>query len=232
MSKKKASEAQFKALSKTQKTQKRNIYYRAWWLSCGKHIKAGNSAIEWAKKVLAQKDNWVILDMETTGLYDAEIIQIGICNLDGEIILDSLIRPIIAIPFESTSIHGITDELVKLAPAFPELYPQIIESLKNKQVLIYNVDFDIGIIDYCCKLHKLKLLDLRKKSDCLMRYYAQFCGDWNDYYQSYRWQPLHGDHSAIGDCLAALLLLKKMSESKIIDADEAFEKFWLRRNNR
>jgi DNA polymerase III subunit epsilon len=109
--------------------------------------------------------------------------------------------------------------MVKNAPTFPELYSQIIESLKDKKVIIYNADFDISILNYCCKLHELKLLGLRKRSDCLMEWYAQFYGDWSDYYKSYKWQPLGGNHSAIGDCLAALEVLKEMANSKIIDFD-------------
>lgn len=116
--------------------------------------------------------------------------------------------------------------MVKDAPTFPEIYHKIVQSLENQQVLIYNKDFDIGILNYCCRLHELKILKLRKRSACLMEWYAQFYGDWNDYYQSYKWQKLGGDHSAIGDCIAALSLLKNMAESEIIDVKQSFENAW------
>ena len=225
--KKKASEAQLKALAKAREKSQRKAYYRRWKRNRGQYLEAENDAINWARKVLLrEKDDWVILDTETTGLYDAEIVQIGICNLDGEVIIDSLVKPTTSIPEEVTSIHGITDEMVKDAPTFPKIYPQIVESLKEKQVLIYNKDFDIGILADCCRLHDLKLLELRKRSDCLMEWYAQYYGDWSDYHRSYRWQALGGDHSAVGDCLAALKLLRGMAESEIIDIKKSFENSW------
>ena len=230
--KKKATEAQLKALAKAREKSQRKAYYRNWKKYRGQHIEAKNDAINWAKEVLVDLDNWVILDTETTGLYDAEIVQIGICNLDGKIVLDSLIKPTIPIPNEASNIHGITDDLVKDAPIFIELYPRIIESFKDKKVIIYNADFDIEILNYCCRLHELELLKLRKKSDCLMEWYAQFCGDWSDYYQSYKWQPLGGNHSAICDCFAALEVLKKMADSKIIDVDLSFESAWEKHKSR
>jgi DNA polymerase III subunit epsilon len=230
--KKKASIAQLKALEKGREIQRKKAYRHDWYEDRGRHIKAKNRAIKWAKEVLKCKDDWVILDTETTGLYDAEIVQIGICDLDGKIVLDSLIKPTIPIPPEVIHIHRITDEMVKNAPIFRQQYSQIIESLKDKKVIIYNADFDISILNYCCKLHELKLLGLREKSTCLMEWYAEFCGDWSDYYKSYKWQPLHGNHSAVGDCLAALEVLKEMANSKIIDIDKSFESSWEKSKSR
>lgn len=224
--KRKASEAQLKALAKGRETQRRKAYRHRWYRNCGRFVIDENDSLAWARKVLADKDNWVILDTETTGLDYAEIVQIGIVNLDGQIILDSLVKPTIPIPPDVTSIHGITDLMVKDAPTFPKLYPEIVTALKDKEVLIYNADFDLHILRYCCQLHKLKSLKLRKRSDCLMEWYAQFCGDWHDYYKSYRWQPLGGDHSAVGDCLAALAVLNEMASAEITDVDIAFENAW------
>lgn len=224
--KRKASSAQLKALAKGRETQRRNAYRDRWYKNCGRFIVDENSAIEWARKTLASKENWVILDTETTGLDYAEIVQIGIIDLDGQVVLDSLVKPTIPIPPDVTNIHGITDLMVKNASTFPEIYPQIVAALLDKEVLIYNADFDLHILRYCCRLHELKSLKLRKRSDCLMEWYAQFCGDWHDYYQSYRWQPLGGDHSAVGDCLAALSVLQDMAGAEITDAEKAFENAW------
>lgn len=152
--KKKATEAQLKTLAKAREKSQRKAYYRKWQRSYGHHLLAKNDAINWARRIfLREKDDWVILDTETTGLYDAEIVQISICNLYGKVILDSLVKPTISIPEEVTNIHGITDEMVKDALSFSEIYPQIVELLKDKQVLIYNADFDISILAYCRKLH-------------------------------------------------------------------------------
>jgi DNA polymerase-3 subunit epsilon len=104
------------------------------------------SAVLWAREQLTQ-ENWVILDTETTGLYDAEIVEIAIIASLGKILLDTLIKPSIPIPAEVTEIHGINDEMVADAPTFPEVYPTD-AALKDKRVLIYNSAFDIKILNY------------------------------------------------------------------------------------
>lgn len=164
-----------------------------------------------AQKILDHKEDWVILDTETTGLYRAEIIQLGVIDLDRKFLLDTLVKPTISIPSDASSIHGITDNQVVNAPSFPQIYPKLSEVLHDKKVLIYNASFDLGILDYCCSLHQLPDLNI-DYCTCLMLMYAVFCGNWSDYHGSYTWQPLPvGDHSAIGDCLSALKVLEKMA---------------------
>ena len=44
-----------------------------------------------------------------------------------------------------------------------------------------------------------------------MEPYAAFVGQWHEYWGNYTWQPLLGDHQAIGDCRACLELLQAMA---------------------
>jgi DNA polymerase-3 subunit epsilon len=89
--------------------------------------------------------------------------------------------------------------MVATAPSFPEIYPRIAETLKNKRVIIYNARFDIKILAYCCRLHNLPVLQLSKRSDCLMEWAAQWGGDWSYYYEDYKYFPLPGGgHRSIG----------------------------------
>jgi len=45
-----------------------------------------------------------------------------------------------------------------------------------------------------------------------MEMYAQFAGDWSDYFHDYRWRPLPGGaHTARWDCLATPELTKTMA---------------------
>jgi len=53
-----------------------------------------NNAIRFARGVLAQKQNYLILDTETTGLGEKDvIIQMALIDLDGNVLLDSLVKP-------------------------------------------------------------------------------------------------------------------------------------------
>ena len=184
--------------------------YREWYQEVGFIEQDRVNAVKWAIEQLALND-WVILDTETTGLYDAEIVEIAVIDRTGQTLLDTFIKPTIPIPPETTAIHGITDAMVATAPTFPEVYPRIDAALKDKRVLIYNSAFDIKILNYCCRLHDLPSLMLTKRSDCLMEWVAQWNGNWSYYHSYYRYVPLSGGHRALGDCIAAFELVKRMA---------------------
>ncbi len=184
--------------------------YQEWYREVGFIERDRVYAVQRAREQL-EKNNWVILDTETTGLYDAEIVEIAVIDRLGEILLDTLVKPSIPIPAEVTDIHGISDAMVATAPSFPDVYPRIVEVLKDKRILIYNAEFDIKILNYCCQLHGLPILKLQKRSDCLMEWAAQWKGEWSNYYKDYRYIPLSGGHRALGDCLAAFELIKLMA---------------------
>ena len=171
--------------------------YREWYREVGFIERDRVSAVLWAREQRTQ-DDWTILDTETTGLYDAQIVEIAIIDRTGQTLLDTFIKPTIPIPPETTALHGITDAMVADAPSFPEVYPRIMEVLKGKRVLIYNSAFDIKILNYCCQLHSLPSLMLKKRSECLMEWTAQWNGDWSYYHSYYRYFPLNGGHARAG----------------------------------
>jgi DNA polymerase-3 subunit epsilon len=157
--KKKPSAKQLDTLAVNREKAQIKRDYKAWLKSRERIIEGDRvAAVIWARHELTQGD-WVILDTETTGLHDAEVIEIAIIS-PGEALLNTLVRPTIPIPADVTAIHGITDEMVAEAPSFPEVYPGIAEVLEGKRVLIYNSSFDIKILNYCCERHGLPSLNL------------------------------------------------------------------------
>jgi DNA polymerase-3 subunit epsilon len=174
----------------------------------------------------ALEGHCVILDTETTGLNrdrDDEPVQIAVIDWDGNVLLDTLVKPSFPIPADSTRIHGITDEMVKDAPTFADIQDKFIEAIRGKHVVIYNADYDRGILSNVAKGDLLRIH--AGVVSCAMNRYAQFYGDWNDYHGSYRWQSLinacgqqgievTGEHSALGDCKLTLALMRKMAEFK------------------
>ncbi len=169
-------------------------------------------AAQWAAKLL-KRDDWVILDTETTGLYQAEVCQLAVIDCAGEPKLNTLIKPTVSIPPSSTRVHGISDETVRDAPIFPDVYPQLKDAIADKLVVIYNAGFDTAILDYCCNLDRLPSLWRGDNTQCAMHWYSQWVGDYSDYHGNYRWQKLRGDHTALGDCREVLRLIQLMAEN-------------------
>lgn len=177
-------------------------------------MSAETEAAEWARAALAQTDA-VILDTETTGLHGAEVVQIGILSMTGQVLLDTLVKPSIPITTGAIRVHGITAERVADAPTIADLLPQLREILGGARVLIYNSHYDVGVLETSLLARGVPcdwpLLGAADYCD-VMEPYSAFIGDWSDYHGNYRWQRLPGgDHTAIGDCRATLAVLQRMA---------------------
>jgi hypothetical protein len=172
--------------------------------------------IQWAQAILGNPSQYVILDTETTDL-DGEIIEIAITDLEGNALLNQRIKPLGKMSAGAQAVHGISLEMLATEPYFYDVYPRIQETIKDKIVLIYNRSFDKARLAGDCKRHNLE--GLKFKSECVMLQYAQFCGDWSDYWESYRWQPLNGGHSALSDCQAVGFVLREMAAESESEPD-------------
>jgi DNA polymerase-3 subunit epsilon len=177
-----------------------------------------DKAILWARGLTTSSD-FVILDSETTGLYEAEMVQLAVIDPAGEVLLDTLLKPGIPIEEGAARIHGITEAAIADAPTFAMILPALTRVLANKRLVIYNAQFDWSIIHrlmIALGAAEIPLPNDLNYPECAMLHYASFFGDWSDYHQSYTYQKLPGgDHSALGDCCATLLLIKKMAVARL-----------------
>jgi DNA polymerase-3 subunit epsilon len=173
------------------------------------------AATEWARSLLNRQD-WCILDSETTGLgIWSEVVQLAIIDPRGDVLLDTLVKPTREIEEGARRIHGITDAMVADAPGFAGVYPRLCDAVRGKTIVVYNASFDRAML-----LQSMHLsmgvdrpnIDGADDWQCAMLQYAAYCGEWSSYHQSYRFQRLPGgDHSALGDARATLRLLKRMA---------------------
>lgn len=164
-------------------------------------------------KMFINRDQFVILDTETTGLtLRDQIIEISVIDLAGKILLDSLVKPTRNIPAEAASIHGITNEMVHDAPSWTAIYKELREVTVGKTLLIYNAEFDLGMIENTCIANNVEFKNF--KSTCIMEMYA-------DYVDSKRWISLSDateltiKHRAAADCFAVLELLQQLKNNQI-----------------
>ncbi len=94
---------------------------------------------------------YTVIDIETTGgaVHDNKIIEIAVICFDGEKITEefqTLVNPGIWIPPYITYLTGITNDMVKGAPAFSEIKEKI-KALTTEQIFVaHNVNFDYGFI--------------------------------------------------------------------------------------
>lgn len=180
-----------------------------------------------AFKAMAQGGDYVILDTETTGLERGEIVQIALIDADGTVLLDTLVKPVNAIPPEATAVHGITDADVVDAPTWAEVTLEVQRILTGRNVIIYNAVYDRKMMHQSAEAADLLKVDWKELGQfwCAMEAFAEIFADWNDYRQSYRWQKLSkaamcyavkesGAHSALGDCLTTLAIVRAMAEDR------------------
>jgi DNA polymerase-3 subunit epsilon len=169
-------------------------------------------AAQWARSLLERED-WVILDTETTGLSQIdEIIQIAIIAYDGSLLLNTLVRPKQPISSAAIAIHGITNATLEEAPSFPKIYKKFKAVISEKTIVIYNAPFDLRLLNQTIKKYHLPQIEINPEQvECAMLKYSAWKGEiWSD--GNYKWQKLPGgDHTALGDCNATLEIIKKMA---------------------
>jgi len=151
----------------------------------------------------------VYLDLETTGLDPTadEILEIGILDDSGAVLLDSLVKPTRLRQWpDAQRIHGITPAAVADAPTLAELRPRIVAAVTGARVVIYNAPFDSGFL--------VPELAAAGEVVCAMRPFAEAFGEWDTCRGSWHWQKLHvaaahigfiwsgAAHRAIHDCAA------------------------------
>ncbi len=167
------------------------------------------SVCAWAAAML-QRDDWILLDLETTSL-TGYIVEVAIIDRHGHTLLNNLVNPQRPISPEAQAIHGISDADVANAPTLPQVWPDLVKVLEERRIIVtFNTSFDQSILDGDAARYQLT----RPKCawHCLMLKYAKYVGAYSEYWHDYRWQPLPGgDHRALGDALAALKLMQSMA---------------------
>lgn len=145
-------------------------------------------AIQTAQQILSRQP--VYLDTETTGLDKTdEIIEISIIDDGGQVLFESLVKPSRPIPPDATRIHGIRDEDVQSARTWPAIWPQVRGVLFNRLIVIYNESFDLRLMQQSHRLYNLPWKDRLNTFD-LLKLYAEFRGDWDNYRRSFRYHSL------------------------------------------
>ena len=184
-------------------------------------VSVREQASQRAAALLAETDS-VVLDTETTGLEQPEIVEIAIVVPDGSVLLDTLVRPLSAVENGARAVHGISDESLASAPSWAEVWPTVRAITNGRRIVAYNDEFDRRAIRTTCALYRLTCV--KRAWVDVMRLYAEWYGDYRESYGDYIWQPLPGGgHRAADDCRAVLAVLRLMAGHPDSDVAEVGE---------
>ncbi|MDY6993211.1 MAG: DNA polymerase III subunit epsilon [Pseudomonadota bacterium] len=102
----------------------------------------------------------IVLDTETTGLETTQghrIIEIGCVEMVNRRLTHNhfhhYLQPDRAIDAQASNVHGITDAFLKDKPRFADIVVELIDFIKDAELIIHNADFDVSFIN-----HELHLL--------------------------------------------------------------------------
>ncbi|MDR1761673.1 MAG: 3'-5' exoribonuclease, partial [Bacteroidales bacterium] len=107
------------------------------------------------KSILLYLHNYVVVDIETTGLdpYYDSIIEIAAVKVRNDKIAEkwqTLINPGFYIPEFVTELTSITNELLVNAPAIEEKIPEFMEFVEEEYLIAHNAHFDINFLYDSC----------------------------------------------------------------------------------
>ena len=104
------------------------------------------------KKRIEYVPDYVIFDLETTGISctSDEVVEISAVKVEGGVVVDeftTLVNPGRPIPYQATSVHGITDEMVENSPMFREALADFNDFIGDSVIVGHNIhNFDMNFI--------------------------------------------------------------------------------------
>jgi DNA polymerase-3 subunit epsilon len=95
------------------------------------------------------------LSVSKQGL-QGEVVELAILETDGSPLLDELVCPRGAIRPDMSAIHGITNDLVRTAPPWAEVYPRVCLALLDRRVIVYDAATCLGWLRHSTDLAHLR----------------------------------------------------------------------------
>jgi len=157
----------------------------------------------------------IYLDTETTGVtLKDQIIEIAIVDDAGETLLNSLVRGTCPVHKDANKLHGLTLKKVAKSPSLKDLEDAIINIVRGKHAVTYNLEFDLRFLTP-------RIKSAIQYASCCMRAYAEYRNELTEY-DTYRWFSLNEAsvhlnyewegtcHRALPDALACRAIWRKI----------------------
>ena len=184
--------------------------------------------------MISSLPNCVILDLETTGgtpLYD-RITEIALIRFEDGMEADrweTLVNPGISIPPFISRLTGITNEMVKDAPAFEDIADKLYAYIEGAVLMAHNIRFDHGFLK--SEFRRLGAV-LRQKVMCTVKLsrklYPQHRGHGLDAIMHRHGLISRSRHRAMGDVELVVAYLelarRELGESRLLEAVASLSK--------
>lgn len=166
-----------------------------------------NNSIFKNNKIYSFKKDYIVFDLETTGLdcIKDKIIEIAAIKYKNYNQIDSfhfLVNPRIEISDKITKLTGITNDDVKNAETIEKILPKFVEFIEDYPLVAHNSSFDLSFIERNLKLSNMKLIN-NKNIDTLF-----LSRKYIDFTKNHKLETLkkalklnYKSHSAFDDCL-------------------------------
>jgi DNA polymerase III epsilon subunit-like protein len=97
----------------------------------------------------------LIVDTETVGAGSTvEIVEIAFGDASGEIVFQSLVRPVFNSSPRASKLSRFEREELDSAPYWADIWPQISELVDNRLLIAYNAGFDRRALAAACTRHQ------------------------------------------------------------------------------
>ena len=170
------------------------------------------------KKLDQYVTDYVVFDLETTGIscYNDQVVEISAVKVSkGQVVEEftSLVNPKCPIPYRASMVNGITDEMVKDAPAFDKVLADFLGFIGDHVLVGHNIHtFDMKFIYRDCekfwgKVPENNYVDtLSLARMCLAELGHYKLTDLSEYYGV----STKGAHRALKDCRMNQIIYERL----------------------
>jgi DNA polymerase-3 subunit epsilon len=152
----------------------------------------------------------LIIDTETVGSgAEVEIVEVAVCDAEGRVVFDSLVRPLHGAPPRSSKEQRFEAREFDSAPDWADVWPTLSALIDNKLLIAYNAAFDRRALAAICARHGQVSTEWGWR--CAMQLAKRACGMKKSLTLSEacaRYGLEGGNHRAARDVLATYRLLK------------------------
>lgn len=124
---------------------------------------------------VALRDDWLVLDLVTTGdKAKSEIIEIAIIDAYGRTLLDQLVTPKAHSPKSNDNGLQIGPPMLKSTPTWPQIVETVAALVKDRPVIAYDVELDMQVLRRTCE--NWSIAPIAVDRHCAMLAYASHRG--------------------------------------------------------